>query len=158
MTVRAVTSRVAPVSSSRRDTEVPVALSTRAWVRTCAPYDAAVRATVATSRASSSSWPSQPSIAPRRPALRSGGASWSASVAEIWRGRGRVSLLVRAPRRSRSPPSSPPRITAAWRLETASLSGISVAIAWVRCGAVTSMRMPRSTALSWATPTWPAAR
>ena len=64
---------VAPVSSSRSSTAVPVADSTRARVRTWAPYDAAVRATVVTRRASSSSWPSQDSSPPRSPAGRSGG-------------------------------------------------------------------------------------
>ena len=53
----------------------------------------------------------------------------------------------------------PPRATAAWRSGHAGRSGGSaIGIAWVRCGAVTSIRMPRSTALSWATPTWPLAR
>ena len=38
------------------------------------------------------------------------------------------------------------------------VTGMSIAIDRVRWGAVTSIRMPRSTALSWATPTWPLAR
>ena len=146
------------MSSSRSDTEVPVADSTRARVRTWAPYDAAVRATVVTRRASSSSWPSQPSMAPRSPADRSDGAIASASVADRCRGLGRVSALVPAPRRSRSPANIPPRVTAACTAETLELNGMTMGSARVRCGAVTSMRMPRSTALSWATLTWPVAR
>ena len=46
----------------------------------------------------------------------------------------------------------------AWTAVTLDVSGISIGMAWVRCGAVTSIRIPRSTALSWATPTWPFAR
>ncbi len=149
---------VTPVSSSRRSTEVPVAASTRARVRTWAPYDAAVRAIVVTRRASSSSWPSQDSTPPRSPGARRAGTSWRASVAETRRGAGRVSAEVCAPRRSRSPAISPPRVTAACLRVTAELTGSRIGIARARCGAVTSIRMPRSTALSWATATWPLAR
>ena len=42
--------------------------------------------------------------------------------------------------------------------DTIGSSGISIGSARVRCGAVRVIRMPRSTALSWATPTWPLAR
>ena len=79
-------------------------------------------------------------------------------MAETRRGRGSVSREVRAPRRSRSPANSPARVTVACTPVTAEVSGTSIGIAWVRCGAVTSIRMPRSTALSCATPTCPWAR
>ena len=137
---------------------MPVAAVTRARVRTWAPYDAAVRATVVTSRASSSSWPSQDSSPPRRPSRRRAGAIRSASVAETRRGAGRVSAPVWAEIRSASPARSPSRVSPAWRRETLDMRGTSIGSGRVRCGAVTSMRMPRSTALSWATPTWPWAR
>ena len=54
----------APVSSSRSRAQSPVALIARTRVRIRAPWAAAVRATATTSRASSSSWPSQKSIPP----------------------------------------------------------------------------------------------
>ena len=41
---------------------------------------------------------------------------------------------------------------------SAKLNGTSIGIGLVRCGAVISIRTPRSTALSWATPTCPLAR
>ena len=87
-TARAETVAVPPVSSSRSSTPVPVAVTTRARVRMWAPWPAAVRATVVTSRASSSSWPSHDSRPPRSPSRRSPGASVRASVAEIRRGSG----------------------------------------------------------------------
>ncbi len=109
ITVRARTLCSAPVSSSRSSTPVPVAETTRARVRTCAPSDAAVRAIVVTSRASSSSWPSHESSPPRRPADRRAGAICITSVADSLRGDGRVAEEVPALRRSRSPPCRPAR-------------------------------------------------
>ena len=109
MTVRARTLWSTPVSSSRSSTPSPVAETTRARVRTWAPSEAAVRAMVVTSRASSSSWPSHESRPPRRPAERSAGASCITSVADSLRGRGRVSDSVPALRRSTSPAISPAR-------------------------------------------------
>ena len=84
-------------------------MSTRARVRMCAPYSAAVRAIVVTSRASSSSCPSHDSRPPRSPAGRSGGAIRSTSVLDTRRERGRVCESVPAERRSTSPASSAAR-------------------------------------------------
>ncbi len=74
------------------------------------------------------------------------------------RERGRVCESVPAERRSTSPASSAARDFAASERGTDELNGSTIGIAWVRCGAVTAIRMPRSTALSWATPNWPLAR
>ena len=80
------------------------------------------------------------------------------SVTVRRRGLGSVLAAVPAVRRSTSPATRPPRVKAVWRRPTPEERGMSIGIGWVRCGAVTSIRMPRSTALSWATPTWPLAR
>ena len=69
-----------------------------------------------------------------------------------------MATLVRALRRSRSPAHVAARAATAWWPGTVELNGMRVGMAWVRWGAVTSIRMPRSTALSWAMPTWPLAR
>ena len=158
MIARARTTTSSSVVSSRSRTSPWAAESTRARVRTWAPCSAAVRASVMTRRASSSSWPSQPSSPPRRPAGRRDGAIARVSVAERWRGPGRVSASVRAPRRSRSPARSPARDSPPCSRDIEEVMGMSIGMERVRCGAVTSMRMPRSTALSWATPTCPLAR
>jgi hypothetical protein len=132
MTVLARTLWSVPVSSSRSSTPCPVAETTRARVRTCAPSDAAVRAIVVTRRASSSSWPSHDSSPPRRPAERSGGAICITSVADSLRGPGRVSALVPALRRSASPAIRPARVLAAMARDIDDDTGTTIGSAWVR--------------------------
>ncbi len=95
---------------------------------------------------------------PSRPAGRSDGASASSSVADTRRGGGSVAREVWAARRSRSAAKNPVRVTARLRRGSVVANGSTYGIGRVRCGAVTSMRMPRSTALSWAIATWPLAR
>ena len=130
------------------------ATRTRVW--TSAPWAAAVRATASTSRASSSSWPSHDRIPPRRPSRRTTRCQVSVSV-DADAARPRQGLARGA------------------RGQTQHVAGHGRRLGEAGLGAAdrrrqrqhhrqrrapgaepcVSIRMPRSTALSWATPSWP---
>ncbi len=161
--VALITARVAivddsPVSSSVIATPsgpMPVA---RTRVSTDAPWEAAVRATATTRRASSVSCPSCISSAPRSPSAGRPGASSRARAAEMRRGGGSSRRGVRAARRRRSPATNPAPMSIARLPLTASISGSIIGSPRTRCGAICVSRRPRSTADSCATATSPVAR
>ena len=158
ITTRAARSRVCPVNSSVSRTEFPVAADAPTWVRMRAPCWAAVRATATTSRASSISCPSYASSAPSSPSRRSVGAIVIACCALIRRGRGSTEDGVPANARSTSPARNPVRTSARWDRFIDGSSGTSCGMALTRCGALTPIRMPRSSELLRAIPTLPLAR
>ena len=97
----------------------------------------------------------QPAAQPSRLTV---GTIATVSSTDSRRGRGSSERGVRAAARSRSPARRPCIASSPCCLETAPVSGITIGMARVRCGAVRVIRMPRSTALSRATPICPLAR
>ena len=125
------------------------------YVSTVAPCAAAVRATAITRRASSSIWPSQKRIPPRRSFRRTPGSRRITSCRLILRGGGSTRRRVPETARMTSPTRMPASASAPYERDIALSSGATNGSAVTRCGAVRVIKMWRSRADSQATPTSP---